>query len=427
MLPFRLLALACAGLIHINTLWASTDSTRTDIWVKPRAGALLKPSAMVQTWATYTFGQELYDAQRHDYVPVDNRLNVYLRRARLLFRGEPYEGLQYFLAMHFDQAGHDLLSATQGPNNMSEPSVGIWDAFVQYRLPFAGDALHLTAGWFRPQFQRESITTGWGVSSLEKAMSQNYVRTHLTGRGPGRAAGLNLGGMIKGERIALLYNTGLFNPLLTGLAGNSVGIQYAPLLSGRLSLQLGDPEMASYGLGYTTNYFGKRKGLSIDVNIARQGQTDQFQVSNAWGTGFLFNHGAWVIDGEWVWMARKGVGATAARSETGHLRMGYNIPVGKYVLQPAGLIMLFDGSMDAGEQAQAKNLKMGAGSEQTIDLGINWYLNKRDLVIQLHYTLHDGDAGDANPGNTVNAYFNQATIGAIRRGNWLGLGFNAIF
>jgi hypothetical protein len=70
---------------------------------------------------------------------------------------------------------------------------------------------------------------------------------------------------------------------------------------------------------------------------------------------------------------------------------------------------------------------MGAGSEQTIDLGINWYLNKRDLVIQLHYTLHDGDAGDANPGNTVNAYFNQATIGAIRRGNWLGLGFNAIF
>jgi hypothetical protein len=310
MLPFRLFVLACAGLIYVNTLSASTDSTRADIWVKPRAGALLKPSAMVQTWATYTFGQELYDPQRQDYVPVDNRLNVYLRRARLLFRGEPYEGLQYYLSMHFDQAGHDLLSATQGPNNMNEPTVGIWDAFVQYRLPFAGDALHLTAGWFRPQFQRESITTGWGVSSLEKAMSQNYVRTHLTGRGPGRATGLNLGGMIKGERMALLYNTGLFNPLLTGLGGNSVGIHYAPLLSGRLSLQLGDPEMSSYGISYTTNYFGKRKGLSIDVNIARQGQTDQFQVSNAWGTGFLFNHGDWVIDGEWVWMARKGVGAT---------------------------------------------------------------------------------------------------------------------
>jgi hypothetical protein len=427
MLTSRLIALAFAGLFSINVVLASSDSTRTALWIKPRVGALLKPSAMVQTWATYTFGQELYDPQQQQYIPVDDRLNIYLRRARLLFRGEPYEGLQYYLSMHYDQAGHDLLSATQGPNNINEPAVGIWDAFIQYRLPFAGDALHLTTGWFRPQFQREAITTGWGVSSLEKSMSQNYVRTHLTGRGPGRAAGLNLGGMLKGHAIALLYNAGLFNPLLTGLGGNSVGIHYAPLLSGRLSLQLGDPEMESYGISYTTNYFGKRKGLSLDLNIARQGQTDQFEVSNAWGTGFLFNHGPWVLDGEWVWMKRRGEGVSKALSETGHFRMGYNIPVGKFILQPAGLIMFFEGGMDGPAQAQARTLKMGAGKEQTIDLGINWFLNKRDLVIQLHYTLHQGDAGAAGPGSTVNAFFNQTTVGAIRRGDWLGLGFNAIF
>jgi hypothetical protein len=107
--------------------------------------------------------------------------------------------------------------------------------------------------------------------------------------------------------------------------------------------------------------------------------------------------------------------------------MGYNIQVGKYVLQPAGLIMFFEGGMDGPAQAQARTLKMGAGKEQTIDLGINWFLNKRDLVIQLHYTLHQGDAGAAGPGSTVNAFFNQTTVGAIRRGDWLGLGFNAIF
>jgi hypothetical protein len=410
---------------------AQPDSIRRTPWLQRKPGAELKLSAMLQFWTTYTMGQEIFDADLKTYLPVEDRLNAYFRRARVLLRGEPYEGLNYYLALHFDQAGHDLLSATQGPNNAAEPAVGVWDAFVQWRLPFAGDALHLTGGWFRPQFQRESITPAWSVASMEKSTSQNYVRQHLTGRGPGRAAGLNIGGMVKGERVSLLYNAGLFNPLLTGLGGNSVGIKYAPLLTGRVSLSLGDPEMERYAIAYTTQYFGERKGISFDFNLARQGQTDQFESAVAFGPGFLFNYGPWNLDGEWIWMQRNGHSAGdrffSARAASGHVRFGYNIPAGRFLLQPAGMLMLFDGAMDAAGQADARALKLSAGTEHSIDFGLNWYLNRRDLAIQLHYTMHRGDAGAAEDGSTVNAFFNQATIGAIRRGNWIGLGFNAVF
>lgn len=410
---------------------AQSDSSRQIKWLQPKPGAALKASAMLQLWSTYTLGQEVYDATTLSYRPVDDRLNVYFRRARLLMRGEPYQGFKYYLAMHFDQAGHDLLSATQGPNNNAEPAVGIWDAFIQWQLPVGKDHLHLTAGWFRPQFQRESITTGWGVSSLEKSMSQNYVRTHLTGRGPGRAAGINLGGMIKKEKLSLLYNAGIFNPLLTGLNGNSVGAQYSPLLAGRLSLALGNPEMEQYGIAYGTNFFNERKGISIDLNIARQGKTDQFQNAVAWGPGLMLNYGRWNVDGEWMFLQRQDLRGEAsiftARSGTGHIRAGYNITVGKFMLQPSAMLMRFEGAMDAAGQADARVLKLSSGREQTIDLGLNYYLRKRDMVIQLHYTLHSGDAGTAGDGSTVNAYFAQNTVGAIRRGNWIGLGMNAIF
>ncbi len=417
--------------LFVIQLPGQTDSTHQVRWISPKQGEALKLSAMLQFWTTYTMGQELYDKDLNAYLPVENRINTYFRRARLLVRGEPYRGLQYYLALYFDQAGHDLLSATQGPNNSAEPAVGVWDVFVQWRLPFAGDALHLTAGWFRPQFQREAITPAWAVASMEKSTSQNYVRLHLTGRGPGRAAGLNLGGMAKGENWSLLYNAGVFNPLLTGLGGNSVGVKYAPLLAGRVSLGLGQPEMEQYGIAYNMNYFGKRKGVSLDFNIARQGQTDQFDSGLAFGPGILFNHGPWTIDGEWMWMQRQGHNAgnqaIAARSATGHARLGYNIPVGRFVLQPAGMIMLFEGAMDAAGQADARALHLSSGRERSLDFGVNWYLNRRNLAFQLHYTMHRGDPGAAPDGSAINAFFNQATIGPIRRGNWIGLGFNAIF
>ena len=91
------------------------------------------------------------------------------------------------------------------------------------------------------------------------------------------------------------------------------------------------------------------------------------------------------------------------------------------------MVMNFNGAKNAAEQADAAALRMSAGSEKTFDAGINWYLDRKNLKLMLHYTWRSGDPGDAGDGSQVNMYFSQSGIGAIHRGDWLGVGLNAIF
>ncbi len=72
-------------------------------------------------------------------------------------------------------------------------------------------------------------------------------------------------------------------------------------------------------------------------------------------------------------------------------------------------------------------MKQSYGEETTYDAGINWYLDGKNLKVLLHYTWRSGDPGEAGPGSQANMFFSQNGLGAIRRGNWLGLGVNAIF
>jgi hypothetical protein len=116
-------------------------------------------------------------------------------------------------------------------------------------------------------------------------------------------------------------------------------------------------------------------------------------------------------------------------SQTGHIRAGYNLALKqRYFLEPVFMVMQFSGASDLAGQAKAKALGAYSGSETTFDAGINWYLNKSRLKLMLHYTWHQADAGEAEGmAFTGNAWFSESGVGAIRRGNWLGLGVNAIF
>lgn len=396
----------------------------------------MRISFMNQFFGSYSMGQEVWNAPAGTYDPVDDRLNFTWRRSRLVFRGEPYKRLQFALVLFYDHIGRDLLASGVGGTNRDQPDAGIWDLFLQYRLRKQDDLLVLTAGYFRPQMQRESITSGWATTSFEKSMSQNYVRRHLVGTGPGRAAGLNLGGLAGSGSIRINYNIGLFNPLTTGFDGGSVGISYAPLVAGRTVVSIGDPEMERYRIGYSINAFGQRKGLSLDLNASWQGATDLFDASSAWGPGFLFNWGPFNIDGEWIVMERWGsrsadIGNATesfkATSASGHLRLSYNINAGRYVLEPVFMWMQFSGGMSEEEQDHARAVGAFSGEETTWDAGVNLYLNKERLRLSLHYTWHFGDPGAAGNGATVNQYFSQSGVGAIRRGNHIGIGLSAIF
>jgi|GEM_PF-225071 len=404
-------------------------------WLQKKEAFKLSVKSMVQLWSIYSTDFEVFNAENGTYEKVDDRFNVSLRRARLAFSGEPYPGLQYLVMLFYDQIGRDVLSSGIGVTNKADPSVGIWDAFFQWKVFPKKESLNVVAGWFRPQLQRESITSGWSVNSFEKSMSQSYVRNHLVGTGLGRAAGINIGGLINRHKIGINYNFGLFTPATAGLNGTSSGRDFSPLVTGRVVLTLGDPELQQYGISYDINYFNQRKGLSLDFNAAVQGKSDQFESASTFGPGFLLNYGPLNLDGEWMWMSRSGrrespeqeVRNYISKTGAGHIRAGVNIPAGRFVLEPIVMVMHFKGAYDATGQADAAALKNSSGDETTYEVGINYYLDQKRLKLMLHYTFREGDPGAAGDGAMVNQYFSQSGVGAIRRGNWLGLGLNAIF
>lgn len=428
----------------MKSLWIPLALSGLVCWAPPafsqKENPKIEPLFQLQLWSSYTMGQEVFNDEDGKYEPVDDRFNVLLRRGRFGLRGQPFEFLHFTAIAAFDGVGKDLHSAMIGQsNNLSSPRIFLWDAFVQWKILKNSEALYLTGGYFRPQLSRESITSAWAVNSMEKAMSQSYIRNHLVGYGHGRAAGLNLGGLFfqKTGKCGLGYNLGVFNPIYQVQASNSTGNNFAPLLVGRAMLWLGDPEQGEYGISYQINHFGKRKGLSLAGGGAWQGETDKFTRSAAASADALFNWGPLNLDAEWNGMWRAGsrfVGSTGdehlryftAFSQTWHARAGYNIPFAKqYFLEPVFMVMHFSGAKDGLEQGDAYAAGTSLGTETTYDLGINWYLRENKLRVLLHYTWHNPPG--YYDGFQGNSYYFEPELGAIRRGNWLGLGLNAMF
>lgn len=414
------------------------SQTKTPDWRKRLENYKIQPVLAVQLWSSYNLGEKLYNPATQTYEAVDDRFNVQIRRTRLGFKAQPSENFSFQLIAALDLVGRDALTAQHGgTNNGSLPQFGVWNAWFQWRIKKGSDALHLTGGYMPPPFSRESITSAMRVSSMEKAWSQRYVREQLTGTNPGRAMGLNLGGMLREREqpLAFSYDVGIFNPVFESYGGNSSGKKYAPLLVSRLSMHLGDPEFKRYTHNRKINYFGDRKGLTLSVQGAAQGQTSLFKNNYAAGADLLFNWGALNLDAEWSLLRRDGEtlqeGMPAhnftATAQTGHLRLSYNFALGShYVLEPALMFMQFNGEMDTAGQADAQKVRMASGREQALDAGLNWHLDP-DFKISLHYTHHSGKAGAAGAGATVNDYFYQKETGAIERGDWLGLGLVVLF
>jgi hypothetical protein len=396
----------------------------------------LEPTIGVQIWGSYTMGQEVYNTDLQTYEAVDDRLNFQLRRTRFGFKGSAYERLRYNVLFSADLVGRDLLAGTEGgSNNGSQPNIGLWNAYVQWQVLADSDLFDVVVGYQVPQIGRESITGALRSTSMEKSWSQNYLRRHLVGRGPGRSLGVNIGGLVLKEDRPWnwSYDLGIFNPSFGQLGGQSVGQRYAPLLTGRLVAYLGDPESKRYSTGHKVNYFGKRKGLSVAVAAAHQGKSDTYRRNGAWSADFLFNHGPWNIDGEYTVLHRSSLSSNDqvvpdydTQALTGYLRVSHNVPLpGEHHLEPVAMVVWLEGPTAASEQAQASELGAFAGRERILDLGFNYYLNP-DLKFSLHYTHRWGDSGAAGEGATVNNFFFQNGVGAIQRGHWLGAGVIAI-
>lgn len=387
-----------------------------------------EPIVMMQLWGTYTPRTRTFSGGAFPrYNSEFSIWNTQVRRARVGLKGEILPRLHYTTILAFDQIGHDAMAGTTGgSNNGSFPSVGILDAFVTWGIRRDGRGIHLTAGYFRPQYGRESITSGFAVNLMEKTMDQNYLREHIVYNNPGRAVGINAGCQMRlgTDKAWLRWDAGLFNPD-QGYPGNF------PLVGvGRIAGTWGDPESEGYSLSHRINYFGQRQGISLGVGGSLgRGQT-LYHRSWSYGIDLLWNRGPFQLDGEVHWLGRdliQEIGDPIFNGDqyvtrTGHLRMGYNISLDHLGhLEPTVAWAFFYGGMSENDQGLATYYADApAGREFYVEPGINWWFNAR-TVLQLHYTFRQGQAGFAGDGAEVNTYFTQSGIGAIRRGDWAGL------
>ena len=402
---------------------------RKSLWQEKLDDYNIKFTVGVQFWTTYTMGQEVYDPTDGRYETVENRITTELHRSRLAISGQPYRQLKFNLTSSLDFVGRDLLSGTQGgANNGPSPSFRIWNAYLQWNLVPKMDILHVTVAYMPPQIGRESISPALRVTSMDKAWSQNYLRRQLVGTGPGRSAGVNIGGLTyeEGRMLNFSYDIGVFNPVFHSFLGNSMGAKATPLITARAVLHFGDPETENYSIGHKINYFGRRKGVSIAAAGAYQGETEIFDQNTALSLDLLWNWSSFNLDGEWNFLKRNR-GDLEAPSGVGHLRASYNFMLPKEkILELVLMYSTFRGSLEESDQREANRLGAFAGEDSTTSLGLNFYFNP-DLKLTINYSRRKADEGDANPGVTFNNYFFQNGVGAIKRGNWIGLGVVGIF
>lgn len=423
----RIILLALVLLACTMTVKITAQDTLTDLRsFKPTRPEFI---AMFQMWATYSPQHDHYvdgGPWPGTYFPTYNIWNMQVRRARIGLKGEILPRLHYTTILAFDQVGHNPASGTVGgTNNGSFPSVGLLDAYITWGIRRNGEGIRLSAGYFRPQYGRESMTSGFAVNSIEKTMDQNYLREHLVHSNTGRAPSVNVGCQLRlgSDKAWLRWDAGLFAPARNGaIKTPMVGV-------GRIVGTWGDPESPEYSLSHKINAFGKRNGLSVGLGGALANGLGT--VKRSWSTGIdlLFNRGPFQLDGEIHWLAKDPQPIMGDPKfeivkyivKTGHLRTGFNIPVDRLgVVEPTLTYAFMVGALNENDQQVAQYLESPAGKESYMEVGVNWWFNPK-TVVQLHYTFRQGNPGFAGNGAEVNSYFTQPGLGPIRRGDWAGL------
>lgn len=376
-------------------------------WTKPDSlYKYVQPFASLQLWSVYTMGEQLQLTDNGPLERVDDRLNFLTRRARIGFKGKPYKGLSYLLNIQYDNLGKDRFGGIRGSVNTG--TLGILDAFITYKISRKNDLFNVTAGYFHPQFSRECITGDMNVSAFDKSPLQSYVRGHITGKSYGRTTGLNLGGVYERENFAIGYNVSVNNNMSAGGdITETTGKYWSPLIVDRVTFSFGDPDKKGYSMMYeTNNYFNERKGITIGINSSRQGKTDTFNANDFAGADVMINYRALNFDAEGALMTRN-IEGQSYEMKTWQVRLGYNVIIAKkYFIEPTAMLMHFEG----------ENGAAFSGEEKMYDVGVNWYLNKKNLKMSLHYVKQDGH-GD-------NGYTDGVTF---KKGDYVGFGFVAAF
>jgi|GEM_PF-4333743 len=217
----------------------------------------------------------------------------------------------------------------------------------------------LTVGLFRPQLGRESLTSGFVVDSLDKALTQGPLREHLTGTTPGRAPGVNVGGLLPRKGWSARYDAGL---VAYRAGADSGGGPRPPLLLARVAWTLGAPESETYALSLPQNDLRLQPGLTL----ALQASTELGGAARSVGMDALLRLSPWVLAAE-----VHQLNGEQAPLWLVHARTGVNLPgPWRTVVEPWAQIAHATGLPDAKAVSR-------------LDAGVTWYLARHSLRVTL--------------------------------------------
>jgi hypothetical protein len=324
--------------------------------------------------------------------------------------------MDFLFSFAFDNLGKDPYTGTIGtPQKLENTEFRVWDAYFMYHLDSTW--ANVSFGLQRPVVSREYTSPYTGVTSLEYALTFYYLRDHLTTRPSARESGINIGGQYTdSNRIwGIVYNAGVFDATQEKTSDLAGSANWSPLVTGRLGFSIGQPESQYHKLSYDINAFGKRKGVTLAGYTTWQGQTDEkcvlrdttiqgvfsakgykggFKQNTTVGADLLANYLGLPLDGEYSVLKREFSDAFQAASKTfvtatgytdkvWHVRAGYSIPVfGTHFIEPAVLYTEFDGDKNS--------VNYPAGRDKILDAGVNWYVNKNNLKLSLHWLNQSG-------------------------------------
>ncbi len=345
----------------------------------------------------------------------DTKADLYIRRGRFGFKGHLMKNLSYKIWFAHDNLGRDDLNpvdAARGAvktKGLTYSKLEVWDAYFTWS--YDKTWANISIGYFRPQIGKESITSGFAVLSYEKGLPNFYVRRHIIGKpdkgkseafgrssGNGRIFLINWGGLYKSKGWSLNWNLGVGDDQNYTDKSN-----WSPLISARVAVSIGDPEMKKYKLGYKQTYFGKRHGVTVGLNFGYQGEgvdraarkysgsgslvrDAQFDNNKMYGIDILANYGPVDLFAEYDILKREWkdnqVGSFSGKDYTDKVwtvKAAYNFKLSNgQIVQPSVTYGVFDPDNN-GYSIYGKK------KNTTWDVGVNWYIKKQRAKLILHY------------------------------------------
>jgi len=331
----------------------------------------------------------------------ENKGDIYIRRGRFGFKGHLMKNLSWKIWFAHDNLGRDDLNPVDiargavKTTGLTYSKFEVWDAYFtwSYDKTWANFSL----GYFRPQIGKESITSGFAVLSFEKGLPNFYVRRHIIGKPDkgdnevlgrssvnGRIFLINWGGLYKSQGWSLNWNLGVGDNQNYTDSKN-----WSPLVSARVAVSIGDPEMKKYKLGYKQTYFGKRHGITLGLNYAHQGEGidrkagssgKEFDKNEMYGADILANYGPVDFVAEYDILKRDWSDGTDYTDKVWQIKAAYNFKLGNgQIVQPAVSYGVFDPDNNGNSIYKKKK-------NTNWDVGINWYIQKQRAKVILHYT-----------------------------------------